>query len=86
MTKVIILGEAQGAEPEKKKIEFVKYLTRYSDKFAHDVSLPKEYQNVLLLTKRYCEGLDLMFAFDNNLDIERGNGVLYLGYFNDGIV
>lgn len=86
MTKVIILGEAQGAEPEKKKIEFVKYLGKHVDHFSDDVSKPSVYDNIVLLTKYYREGMDLMFAFNNNYNRERGNGVLYLGYFNDGVV
>lgn len=83
MTKVIILGEAQGAEPEKKKIEFVKYLNTGDDNFVDARNKPSYYANIELIAKNLQSyGYDYMFAYND----DRESGLIYFGYFNDGIV
>ena len=80
MTKVIILGE----EPQKqgKKIEFKKaYIS--NGEIEDSETEPCDWQNIELICEKYTNsGLDLMFAYDTS----RKNGILYFGYFNDGIV
>ena len=44
--------------------------------------LCKEWENVELITKGYGQ-YDILYCYDDN---ERGDGVLYLGYWNDGVV
>lgn len=81
MTKVVILGQAEAVEPEKKKIEFVKAING-SGEIVKSYSDPKDYKNIELISIRYIFEFDIMFAYNDN----RNNGVLYLGYFNDGVV
>ena len=83
-TKVIVYGKQQG----NKKIEFVKELRtnyEFQDGCMKDL---EDWDNIELICKNYDGGdndsLDLMFAYDN--DGERSDGVLYLGYFNDGVI
>lgn len=88
-TKVSILDEK--SEPKKKPIEF-KRLLGSSLVFFNSRGVPSDYENIILIARQYNyseeklkqnpDYLDLMFAFDE----ERDNGVLYLGYFNDGTV
>lgn len=79
MTKVVIIGE-QSIEAPKKKIEFVKYFTKVG--LSDAGSLPKQYENIELISLDYCSGYDLMFAYGKH----RSLGLLYLGHFNDGVV
>lgn len=79
MTKVTIIGEATPIE-KKKPIEFVKSIYLHNNPFAQ--SSPHEWKNIELICKNYGGGFDLMFAYNSN----RGDGIAYLGYFNDGIV
>jgi len=45
---------------------------------------PKDYNFIDLICKNYLSGCDLMFAY--NFADKRELGVLYIGYFNDGVV
>jgi hypothetical protein len=45
---------------------------------------PKDYNFIDLICKNYLSGYDLMFAY--NFADKRELGVLYIGYFNDGVV
>lgn len=85
MTKVTVLGKSQGEEP-KKKIEFVKLLHASGVAPANSFTLPSCYDNIELVARNYTrEGLDLMYAYDEGCR-DTPDAVLYLGYFNDGIV
>jgi hypothetical protein len=81
MTKVIILGE----QPEKKglkPIEFKKYLDTDLTSYIPSTS-PSDFENIELICKNYRgENIDLLFVYND----DRRKGLLYLGYFNDGIV
>ena len=79
MTKVTIIGEATPIE-KKKPIEFVKSIYVHNNTLA--TSSPNEWENIELICNNYGSGFDLMFAYNSN----RGDGIAYLGYFNDGIV
>ncbi len=85
-TKVTILGQSHEDVKPKKKIEFVKYLSSYSEEIVTYSSLaekPCDIDNIILLKKGYTDsGLDLMYAW-NNKDEECA---LILGHFNDGEV
>lgn len=83
MTKVTILGKSQGEDP-KKKIEFIKYLDcELTFERTQKNQNPDEWDNVVLLCKKYTyDGLDLMYAYDN----DGYRRLLVLGHFNDGVV
>lgn len=80
-TKVIILGREP--KKEKKKIEFSKCLTRH---YTFDLAFmpPNFYKYIELICLNYTNGLDLMFAYNDQN--KRDTGALYLGKFNDGVV
>lgn len=84
MTKVSVFGQAEVNKTNLKPIEAVKYISSYGDlEIAEEYDL-KSYENVTLLCKRYCNGLDLFIAYDNlNQPL---TVILCLGYWNDGIV
>jgi hypothetical protein len=79
-TKCIVLGE-QPKEIEKKPIEFKKFFDRDLATVAANTP-PNRYMNVELITLKYTDNWDLMFAYDGN----RNDGILYLGHWNDGFV
>ena len=80
-TKVIILGE------EPKKYKYIKLLQLLTmDYIIEPVKTSiqaKDWDNIELICRKYSRGKDLMYAYDGD---NRSNGVLYIGYFNDGIV
>jgi hypothetical protein len=80
MTKVIILGE----QPEKKELKPIEFKLQFTDNKApcSPTHTPNQWENVELISKRYADGLDLMYAYDNN----RNDGRVYLGHFNDGVI
>ena len=83
MTKVIIIGDRPDKTP--KKILF-KYILPNEFSTFREISdmdfQPQTFQNIELICRDYTNNLDLMFAYDE----DRNTGVLYLGYFNDGII
>ena len=87
MTKVIILGEQKDDKKQPKKIKFVSYL---SDELivedSNEFKSPSKFKNIELVSKGYSSnGLDLMFAYDDDRDDEN-TAIVFFGYFNDGIV
>lgn len=88
MTKVIILG-AEEKVAKQKKIKFLYSLVKDHDGNValvledEDCTKPKDYSFIELIEKKYIDGYDMMFAYDDE-DIREG--VLYLGHFNDGVV
>jgi hypothetical protein len=84
MTKTIVVGSTEIAT-EKKPIKFFSSL-RGSLEFNHDVGhKPSDFNYVELIAPNYTsEGRDLMFAYDDPND--RSRGLLYVGYWNDGVV
>lgn len=92
MTKVTIIGD----KPKTHKysgIRFVKYLNsdyKMEGGMHRSCMQASVYGEVELICKDYTNtgmygkpGMDLMFAYDAE---GRSEGVLYLGWFNDGIV
>ena len=79
MTKVKIIVEATPIQ-KKKPIEFVKVIK--SDCITTSATSPHMWNNVELICKNYSVVYDLMFAYNKH----RGDGMAYLGHFNDGIV
>jgi len=84
MTKFITLQEIQENTSEKSETKFLYYLSEEKEiKVPDGVSFnntPEDWDNVLLISHDYTkEGLDLMYAYDNQ-DI-LGSGFLYLGYY-----
>jgi len=86
MTKCIVLG--QQTTNKRRSIEFVKGINAdFSTSFT-DMD-PQDYEYVELVSRNYnqrdaSESLDLMFAYDDPDD--RGDGVLFIGRWNDGIL
>ena len=93
-TQVIIIGKTD-SKPTLAPIEFHYSLSdldpaspcvlRMRILSADDrITMPSQYQYIELICKNYIAGLDLMFAYTDPLN--RGDGYLYAGKFNDGIV
>jgi hypothetical protein len=86
MTKTIILGE-QKDKAIKKPIEFLTHihLIDCDNVSVENVeTLPCKWNYIELICKDYAPNLDLMFAYDHADD--RGNGILIIGRWNDGVV
>lgn len=88
-TKVIILGQEE-KQQTKKPIEFVKFMSDQGVVHNTDASsqthAPSFYENIELLCRGYSQnGFDLMFAYNKNRN-DKKHAVLFLGYFNDGVV
>jgi len=87
MTKVTIIGQEFKAPKKYTHIKFLQVLTgSYKIDSASDGpwSGPSDWNNIELICKNYADGKDLMFCYD---DAEhRNDGVLYIGYFNEGLV
>ena len=100
-TKVKIIGEDAVTVKKYTKIKFTDALSgigvieaivsSYKDlpdeARIEEWPLPRQWENVELIAREYTVSIDksrkdLMFAYDK----DRTNGILYLGYFNEGIV
>lgn len=82
MTKVSIFGQTEQDVKKLNPIKFVKELTP-NEKFEDTESQPKEWDNLMLLEKKYTSSeMDLIWAYDENPNY----GCFYLGYWNDGVV
>lgn len=87
MTKVTIIGETASTVKKYTKIKFIKVLTgSYKIDTAMNGlwSKPNDWDNIELICRNYADGMDLMFAYDSAE--YRADGVLYVGYFNEGLV
>jgi hypothetical protein len=84
MTKTIVVGSIEIAT-KKKPIKFLSSL-KGSLEFDHDVGRkPSNFNYVELIAHNYTfDGRDLMFAYNDPND--RSKGVLYVGYWHDGVV
>ena len=81
MTKVILLGPASNPVKKIQPIRFVKYL-REDHVWKDTKDKPNQFDNIELLCEDYADGWSLLYAYNEH----RENGVLFLGYFNDGVV
>ena len=87
MTKVTIIGEHASTVKKYTKIKFIKVLTgnyKVDDASGGGWSAPADWANIELICRNYSDGMDLMFCYDD-ADY-RNDGVLYVGYFNEGLV
>lgn len=86
MTKTIVLGELP-MPAEKKPIEFFSLLN-VVDSLDVDANIvtskPHQWNYIELICKNYSPNLDLLFAY-NDAD-DRGEGILIIGRWNDGVV
>ena len=88
-TKTIVLGSTD-KNNKYRHIKFIKFLTYEGAMHDSIVLTPGQYKHIELICKQYTtqvwrsNGTDLMFAYDD--ENCRGNGVLYLGYWNDGTI
>ena len=82
MTKTIILGESE--LKNLKPIEFKAHM-RHNFELNNDTDYrPSKAKYIELICKRYNGNYDLMFAYqDPN---KRNEGLLCVGYWNDGVV
>ena len=86
MTKTIILGE-QKDKAIKKPIEFFTHIHVVDSddvEVLNVETLPCKWNYIELICKDYAPNLDLMFAYDDA--DHRGNGILIIGRWNDGVV
>ncbi len=86
MTKTIILGE-QKDKAIKKPIEFFTHIHLIDSddvEVLNVETLPCKWNYIELICKDYAPNLDLMFAYDDA--DHRGNGLLIIGRWNDGVV
>ena len=91
MTKIIILGQE---EPKRKsnKIQFVKILTAGNniESIRDNTESGGKFNFIELVAKGYSRSntnsdrYDLIFCYDDK--DRRGDGCLFLGHFNDGVV
>lgn len=87
MTKVTIIGGPAVIAKKYTHIKFIKVLT---GSYTIDTAMnghwsnPADWDNIELICKDYANGMDLMFAYDGS--VNRGDGILYIGYFNEGLV
>ena len=92
MTKTIIIGQDVSKNKKKKSIEF---LYSVEDGICtNPVENPSDFKYVELIAEGYLkfvtiydnehDSLDLMFGYDDPKC--RGNGSLYYGHWNDGVV
>lgn len=80
MTKVSVFGQQPTETKELKKIEFVKCI--YEDGLLSQMyRKPTEFNEVMLLEKKYGGGYDAILAIDDESGIS-----IVLGHWNDGIV
>jgi hypothetical protein len=87
-TKVIVVGSSVETKPVK-SIEFVNTLSNVNPNLDSSVLKntdlsPCDFCYIELICRKYQFGYDLMFAYDN--PEHRGDGVLFIGHFNDGVV
>jgi hypothetical protein len=90
-TQINIIGKHQQDKVKKIPIEFKYALNQVKSNYPDILrptttreDSPKDYNFIDLICKNYLSGCDLMFAY--NLADKRELGVLYIGYFNDGVV
>jgi hypothetical protein len=84
VTKVSVFGQDTEVKKDLKKIEFIRYLNTCLSflSFHEGTSTPSIYENLVLLEREYGEGLDLIWAYNDDPNM----GTLYLGHWNDGVV
>ena len=79
-TNITILGEVNNS----KSIQFIKRLYEFtSNTSVEDTSeKPSDYKEIVLLRRGSQIYYDLIFAYDD----DPNEGILFLGFFNDGVV
>lgn len=86
MTKTIVLGEQRDLAVMKP----IEFFTRLDVADHDDVdvnvacSRPHQWNYIELICKNYSPNLDLLFAYNDPND--RGEGILFIGRWNDGVV
>jgi len=89
MTKTNIIGTESVAD--KKKIEFVKSISRSQSIIDASTTSPSHWDNIVLLEIKgydyhrdgFNNELDAMYAYNNGRE---QHGTIYLGHWNDGVV
>lgn len=83
-TKVIVIGEANETVSQKKPIKLISSWC-HPREIGFDLGTnPCEYNYVELVAKDYFTEFDLIFCYNN--PNRRGNGCLFIGHWNDGVV
>jgi len=84
-TQVTVIGEGPVTAKKYTHIKFMSCLNFDGTEMEKSFCTPSSYQYVELICRKYTRGSqDLMFAYDD--PINRHEGMLYLGYFNEGLV
>lgn len=88
MAKIIVIGEPENQEPPKKPIKILRVLdSRLNSVEVYDPTAKNELRKakyIELIAKNYITGHDLIFVYDDPQN--RGQGTLYTGNWNDGVV
>lgn len=81
-TQTIVIGSKQ---PSKTSIP-IEFVFSIRDDLApmRSNKAPKDFRFIELICKNYSRGWDAMFAYDD--ENNRCFGVIYFGYWNDGVV
>ena len=82
MTKTIVLGESE--LKNLKPIEFKAHMNHNFEVKRGDNYDPSRSKYLELICKSYNGNSDLMFAYND--PNKRSEGLLYVGYWNDGVV
>lgn len=80
-TNIIRLGGKAQHPKKQNAIRLVKYL-REDHVWKDTKDKASNFQTVELLCEDYADGWSLLFAYND----DRDKGILFLGFFNDGIV
>ena len=85
MAKTIVIGQKETRAKKLTPIEFERILSESLDMEMGTYSKePDDFKYIELICKNYTDDVDLMFAYDN--PNKRGDGVLFAGKWNDGVV
>lgn len=83
-TKIIVIGEENKTESYKKSIKLISFWSHPREIGFDSEAKPCEYNYVELVAKEYFAGLDLIFCY--NEPNRRGDGCLFIGHWNDGVI
>ena len=89
MTKCIIIGDTTSPTRKPTPIQFIKHAigdVATGGEWVTPISKPTDWKNIELISginnkNRYKPCYDVMFAYDD----DRSNGVVILGFWNDGV-
>lgn len=82
--KVIVIGEENKAPEQKKPIELIRSWCGENEVSLVNSLIIKNYDYIELIAKNYFDDFDLIFCYYDAKN--RGEGCIFLGHWNDGVV